>query len=140
MRVEPFAPAHLEGLVLQPHQAAWRAGLDPGALGWLGAPGAAWTGLRGETPVACAGLLDLGGGRAEAWALVGADAGVAMTALTRALARGLSASPFRYVQAHTAKDFAPARRWVALLGFRFAAVLPRYCDDGGDAELWTKVG
>jgi hypothetical protein len=139
MRIEPFHVAHLDAMALQPHQRAWRAGLSGSSLGWLAEPGDAWTGFVDGRPVACAGLLDLGGGRAEAWALCGVEAGRVMVPLTRALGRGLAASAFRYVQAHTARDFAPARRWVALLGFRFAAVLPRYCDDGGDAELWTRV-
>jgi hypothetical protein len=140
MRVEPFAPAHLEGLVLQPHQAAWKAALTEEDRRRLTEAGRAWTGFTGRTPVVCAGLLDLGGGRAEAWALLGRDAGRRMTAITRAVACGLRGAGFRYVQAHTAMDFAPARRWVELLGFDFAAVLPRYCDDGGDAELWTRTG
>ena len=86
-----------------------------------------------------AGIIALGEGRGEAWALLAQDAGRLMPAIVRALARGLAISPFRRVQIVTACDFPPARRLARLLGFSFEGRLRAYLSDGGDAELWART-
>jgi hypothetical protein len=138
MRVEVFRAAHVDALELQPTQARWRDRLTPERLQALEGTNA-WTGFAGRRPVACAGLLDLGEGRAEAWSMLAADAGASMTALTRALMRGLAAAGFRHVQMTTEADFPPAGRWAAMLGFRRAGRLTRWLADGRDVEIWERV-
>ena len=138
MRVEPLTPAHLEALTLQPAQRAWRETMSRDQFDALAA-GDAWTALVGDRVVGCGGLIELSYGRAEAWALIAGDAGPHMALITRAVRRFLSASPVRRIEAVTAVNFPPARRWAKMLGFRFEGVMTSYLDDGSDAERWAMV-
>jgi hypothetical protein len=141
MRVEPFEPEHFASLQVQPHQSDWKLRLAEGDWGSLCAPPhRAWTALAedGRT-LACAGFVDLGGGRARVWALIGGDLGRAMTGLTRAVKQALDGAGYRRVDAEIAANFPPARRWAGMLGFQFEGVMHAYCDDGSDAELWARV-
>jgi hypothetical protein len=139
MRVEPFRAAHLEQLVLQPAQAAWRGRIDGESGAALEASGLAWTLLRDALVVGCGGVIDRGGGRGEAWALLAQDAGSAMLSATRAVRRYFETAPFRRIEAVTAVDFAPAARWTRLLGFEREGRMRAFCDNGGDAERWAFI-
>lgn len=140
MRIEPLTPDHLTRLEVQPHQRDWRdrmAAFDLGCLTRDGSVG--WAGMIDETPVAALGVIDLGGGRAAAWGLISAAAGAHFLKLHRAVARALPALPYRRLEAVTACDFRPARRWAEMLGFTCEARMRSYCHDGSDAELWARV-
>lgn len=140
MRVEPFCPAHFEQLQVQPHQARWKAGLagtDWTTLRRL--PNRAWSVLEGDRTLACVGLVDCGGGRARAWALLGEGLGRRMVGITRAIARGLAEQPYRRIDAEVAASFQPAGRWASMLGFQREGVMRAFCDNGADAELWARV-
>lgn len=139
MRVEPFRAAHLEALVLQPAQTAWRGRID-GEMGRaLEAGGLAWTVFEGERLVGCGGVIDRGGERGEAWALLDQEAGAAMLAATRVVRRYFETAPFRRIEAVTASDFKPAGRWARLLGFEREGRMRAFCDNGGDAERWAFI-
>lgn len=139
MKVEPFRAEHFRDLTLQPHQAAWQSSLLSQDWGHLGALGEAWTGLVDGRPVACIGVVDMGHGRGEAWALISQDAGSNMLSITRAVARWLAASPYRYLQAYTAANFDTGHRWATMLGFASRGRLPGYCENGEDALIWTRT-
>lgn len=140
MKVEPMKAEHLEALVLQPSQAAWRDGMTADQFSALAATDAAWTMLDEQGRVLmCAGVIETGAGRGEAWALLSEDSGPAMIAITRAVGRYMQASPFRRIEAVVAVSFAPGRRWAKMLGFRFEGLMTAYLDDGSDAERWAKV-
>lgn len=141
MKVEviAFRGAHLEDLVLQPAQAAWRGRFDPGAGAALESDGGAWSLMRGGAVVGCGGVINRGSGRGEAWALLAQDAGSAMLTATRAVRRYIRTAPYRRIEAVTSVDFAPAGRWTRLLGFRSEGVMRAYCETGGDAERWAIV-
>ncbi|WGM40808.1 hypothetical protein [Caulobacter sp. NIBR1757] len=139
MRVEPFRAAHLEALTLQPAQAAWRGRIDGGAGAALEASGLAWTLISGGRVIGCGGVIDRGGGRGEAWALLAQDAGPAMLAATRAVRRYFETAPFRRIEATTAVDFAPAARWTRLLGFELEGRMRAFCESGGDADRWAFI-
>lgn len=139
MRVEPFAAADLRALTLQPAQAAWRGRFDGETGLALQASGLAWTLFDGERVIGCGGVIDRGGGRGEAWALLAQDAGRAMPAATRVVRRYLQTAPFRRIEAVTAVDFPPAGRWARLLGFENEGPMRAFCDSGGDAERWAFI-
>lgn len=141
MRVEvvPFRASHLEALTLQPAQAAWRGRIDGEAGAALEASGLAWTLFGGGRVVGCGGVIDRGGGRGEAWALLAQDAGTAMLAATRAVRRYFETAPFRRIEAVTAVDFLPAARWTRLLGFQREGRMRAFCDGGGDADRWAII-
>lgn len=129
---------HLNALVLQPAQAAWRDDLTAEQLRSLVA-GGGWAALDGEKVLGCGGLVELAPGRAEAWALLAEDSGRALKAITQATRRFLEAAPYRRIEAVTACEFPPGRRWATMLGFRFEGVAEAYLDDGSDAERWVIV-
>lgn len=137
--VVPFRAAHLESLTLQPAQAAWRGRIDGEAGAALEAGAMAWTLLCGGRVIGCGGVIDRGGGRGEAWALLAQDAGPAMLAATRAVRRYFETAPFRRIEAVTAVDFAPAARWTRLLGFEREGRMRAFCEGGGDAERWAFI-
>lgn len=140
MNVEPLEAAHLEALVLQPAQAAWRDGMTSDQFRALAATDSAWTVMDDERRVLmCAGVIETGVGRGEAWALLSQDSGRSMAAVTRAVARYMDAAPFRRIEAVVAVNFAPGRRWAKMLGFRFEGLMTAYLDDGSDAERWARV-
>ena len=141
MRVEvlPFRARHLEALTLQPAQAAWRGRIDGQTGAALEAGGCAWTLTRAGAAVGCGGVIDRGGGRGEAWALLAQDAGPAMLAATRAVRRYFETAPFRRIEAVTACDFQPAARWARLLGFHCEGRMRAFCETGGDAERWALI-
>lgn len=139
MRVEPFRAEHLEQLILQPAQAAWRGRFDGETGAALEASRLAWSLLWRDRIIGCGGVVDRGGGRGEAWALLAQDAGLAMLTATRAVRRYFETAPFRRIEAATAADFAPAARWTRLLGFECEGRMRAFCDDGGDAERWAFI-
>ncbi|MDO9337917.1 MAG: hypothetical protein Q7T61_16090 [Caulobacter sp.] len=147
MRVEPFRAEDLEALTLQPAQAAWRGRIDGETGAALAASGLAWTlwdsgrdaGRDSGRVIGCGGVIDRGGGRGEAWALLAQDAGAGMLAATRAVRRYFETAPFRRIEAVTAVDFAPAARWTRLLGFKSEGRMRAFCDDGGDAVRWAII-
>lgn len=140
MRVEPLTPDHLVRLEVQPHQRVWRdnfASLDLACLTDGGNRG--WAALDGERPVAAIGIIDMGGGRAAAWGLLSEAAGPVFVGLHRAVEARMRLLPYRRIEAVTACDFQPARRWAAMLGFSCEGRMKSYCHDGSDAELWARV-
>jgi hypothetical protein len=141
MRVEvlPFRAGHPSWMRLQPAQAEWRDAAEPAVLNALEADGGAWTLLVDGRVMICGGVIDRGGGRGEAWALVAEDAGRAMAAITRAARGCLDAAPYRRVEAVTARAFRPGGRWARLLGFQSEGVMRGYCAGGGDAERWARL-
>jgi hypothetical protein len=137
--VVSFRAAHLQQLILQPAQAAWRGRIDGEAGAALEASGMAWTLLSEGRVTGCGGVIDRGGGRGEAWALIAQDAGPAMLAATRVVRRYFETAPYRRIEAVTACGFRPAARWTRLLGFENEGRMRAFCDDGGDAERWAFI-
>jgi hypothetical protein len=140
IRIEPFEAGHFRRLVLQPHQSAYRLILLKDEWQALSVAGEAWTAIDDEdVPMACAGVIDRGGGRGEAWAVLAGDIGLGMVPVTRAIQRGFRAMSYRRIEAMVACNFQPGRRWVQMLGFEFEGVARAYMDDGSDGERWARV-
>jgi hypothetical protein len=137
--VEPMKAAHLASLTVQAAQHAWRNDMTEEHFELLAAPDAAWSVFDGTRLVMCAGVIEAGVGRGEAWALLAPDSGPAMTGITRAVRRYLHATSFRRIEAVVAVNFSPGRRWAKMLGFRFEGLMAAYLDDGSDAERWARV-
>lgn len=138
MRVEPFRAQHLAELVLQPHQRVWQDSLTDEQGRAVEALGSAWT-LFTDRLVGCGGVIDRGGGRGEAWALIAQDAGRDMLAATRAVRRYFETAPFRRIEAVTAANFAPAGRWAEMLGFVNEGLMAAFCADGSPAYRWAMI-
>lgn len=139
MTVEAFRREHLEALTLQPAQAAWMGVVTPEQARILEENGESWSLFLDGRIVGCGGTLDLGGGRAEAWALLDHHARTGMLAATRAVRRFFDVSPYRRIEAVTKASFEPGAKWAKMLGFCFEGSMAAYCDDGSDALRWALV-
>jgi hypothetical protein len=136
--VQPFKASDLAELILQPAQRAWQERITPQEAAHLEQTGNAWT-LRTDRVIGCGGVLDRGGGRGEAWALIAQDAGRDMIAATKAVRRYFETAPYRRIEAVTAANFPAAERWVAIMGGRFEGLMEAFCEDGTDAKRWAWV-
>lgn len=137
MRFVPFRPMHL--LAIEP-QAAQPVGLlkpDVGLV--LQMMGEAWTALDGERPIACAGLLDQGEGRAAAWALFDCLGLACMAAIHRRVMRALERASYRRIETAVALDHPAGHRWAERLGFDEEGVMRRWFWNGADAVRYARV-
>ena len=134
IHVRPLLPRDFEVLAprLQPAQRTAAAWLRPPlALDCLDR-GPAWTAESGQGRVlACAGVYVLGWRWPVAWALLAAEAGAHLLALTRAVRRHLD--PFPVLATGVRDDFPAGRRWARLLGFA-----PEPVELFPDHRLWLR--
>lgn len=70
-----------------------------------------------DAPVAAGGFVDVGGGAALGWALVGSIPKTQFVSLCRVYRGVMLATPFRWIEAHCVEGFTQSFRWVRLLGF-----------------------
>lgn len=95
--------------------------------------------LRGQV-IAIAGLTLIWRDRAAAWVCLSADFPKgAWVAATRAARRALDNAPVRRIEADVADGFAPAGRWVQMLGFQYEGRMAAYWSDGSDYHRWARV-
>lgn len=140
MRIEPYSPAHLEALLLQPAQEFARPLLaNPDYRQALAVPGMAFTALDGDRVLACAGLMPLWEGRAEAWALMSHDLRSHFLGIHYATKRFLNACGMRRVEAAVDAQFGCAKEWIEALGFKFEGPLASYTPDGRDCLRFARV-
>lgn len=133
MRIVPFLPEHLDDLA-----SAATLTIENGAA--LAGTGMAYTGMVGNRAIGCAGLVEQWGGRACAWAVLSAETGPHMLAISRAVRRGLDMHGYRRVEAAVRVDYPPAgKRWMELLGFRWECRAECYTPDGVAADLYSRV-
>jgi len=135
MNIIAFKPEHLAAMRLQPMQMGAR--FDPGHAPALGED--AWTGIAEGAPVVCAGIMPLWAGRGMAWACLSADAGRHFMAIHRAAARVFALPRYRRVEAYVDPVWAPARRWVELLGFTREGLMRAFLPEGGDMLLYARI-
>jgi len=126
-----FRASDLAGLSLQPAQRDAQVIQKPGSqIGEvLEATGMSWSAIAGDTLVACAGIVPVWQGRAAAWALFGEIPRGCWTAITRKvkheIADAHSAGWWR-IEATARSDFAPACRWLEMLGFEIEGLAKAY--------------
>jgi len=103
--------------------------------------GQAWTAMVADVPMACAGIVEVWTGRSYCWALLSADVGPHLLALTRAIRSRLAALPLRRVEMAVDAGFAPGCRWAEMLGFVRETPRPMrsYLPNGRDAWLYARV-
>lgn len=139
--ISQLQPAHLLEIRMQDAQAGeLRPGTDLLAHGVkLCQRGMAFTVMLNGRPVAAGGLAEIHGHYATAWALVGQDAGPAMTAMTRAVRRVLASRAYERVDVTVRRDFEAGHRWAWLLGFEKFGTLRKWGPDRADYTLYERV-
>lgn len=103
------------------------------------AAGDAWTATVDGLPVACAGLIEMWAGRAQAWALLSVEAGPHMLAITRAIRFRLATASFRRIEMAVDVTFEAGVRWAHMLGFEHEATVRCYFPDGRAARLYARI-
>lgn len=135
--VSELGPADLSALVAQPRQQAERAGTDAAALLAAGPGFAVRDG--GDRVIAACGFYVNHPGYATAWALVADGKRGAMVALTRAIARAITAASWRRVDTVVRADWPEAVAWAGMVGLTLEHRLANYYPDGGDALLLARI-
>jgi hypothetical protein len=103
------------------------------------AAGDAWTAVVDGLPVACAGLIEMWKDRAQAWALLSADAGPHMLPITRSIRFRLASSSFRRIEMAVDVDFEAGIRWAHMLGFEHECTARNYFPGGRTARLYARI-
>lgn len=113
----------------------------PGYGEILEASGKAWSAFdEEERIVGCAGLAQDHPQCVTGWTLLSPQlSGQHMLAITRECRRQFAACEARRIQAHVDPNFAPAVRWVELLGFQYEGLLRRFSPDGRDMAMYSRV-
>jgi hypothetical protein len=138
--VVPLEVWHLSALRLQPTQRYVAPMMTSEYGAALIAAGPAFAGvLGGQTVLAAAGLIMQHSGRAQAWALLSEDSGPQFVSIFRAVERFLELQTIRRIDTWAFSEFAPAHRWLRMLGFRPEGRMRCYCEDGSDAELYARI-
>lgn len=140
MQILPYTPKHLENLLLQPSQEYMRPMmLKKEYQDVLNVQGKAFSAVKGGQVIACAGILPMWEGRAEAWALMNRDIKTEFIHIHRATLRFLEICGVRRVEAHIDRDFGCAVRWIEMLGFEFEGNEAKYTPDGRDTMRYARV-
>jgi hypothetical protein len=138
--VVAYEPWHLRAIALQPHQEHLGAFIDGPLPDQVHIGGTAWTAMAHGQPIACGGFRPEWPGRSSCWAVLSDHASRHMTALTRAVRRGLAEHPDDRIETTVQEDFGPGHRWARLLGFADEGIRRRYhqgLDHRGYALLKT---
>jgi hypothetical protein len=132
MTIEPFKPAHLDEIDLQPAQTSWRAHRDPAYAEML-AQHVAVTARKDGQVLACAGVISLERDVGHAWAFVAR--GQRMIRFRHHVRRLFEVSGKRRILASTEADFPQGCRWLELLGFRRIDPIETLAGPDGRAHL-----
>lgn len=88
--------------------------------------------------IACIGFAPVHRWRCTAWALLSSGEPHLFAAIHVVARRLLREQPWRRVETYVDPDFAPAMRWVKLLGFEMEHPFkPFFCPDGRGASEWV---
>lgn len=138
----PFAPADLDLITPlmedMPAMGDWR-----GMVTSCAAFGPAWTAWWGARPLACGGIATLWRGRGQAWCVIGADIpktawiGIHRGAMARL--RIQHAGGMRRIEAEGHAAYAPALRWLGMLGFQPEGLAKSYGPNGEDFWRFARV-
>lgn len=137
--IEVGTVEHFARMELQPMQAEYRAIIsDAGYVRALVEAGCIACVDR-ERVLGIGGLVDQGGGRAHAWAMLANNIGLAFVGLHRGALRLLETSAYRRVEMVTLCNFNEAQRWARQLGFEPEAMLRAWFPSGAAGMLWSRV-
>lgn len=137
MNFIPFAPEHVLSLDLQERQSL--SGVTLSYLQHLRQLGPSASAEADGRVWGSAGIAMLPFGIGTLWAFCDRRAGKYFVSIDRALRRLIDLDPIRRIEASCEVDFAPACRWLELLGFEQEGVLRKYGLDGRDHYRYARV-
>lgn len=139
MNIVTFHRGHLKNMVIQQRQRGMEKLLTDDICDVLESA-ESFSAFDGDEVLACAGVIEVAPGRAQAWAYVSDNVGNRMVGVTKAVRRFLSLKKYRRVEMDVDCDFQQAHRWAIVLGFEMEC--PRrksFTPDGRDCALYAMV-
>ena len=133
----PFEPWHLEWLTDTTAQAWLGKDLTYGAM--LQKAGPCYTAFAGDQVIACAGVLPIWEGRAQAWSLLSTALPQYVMGVHRGVKRFLDTYPIRRLECTVDPRSATAIRWAERLGFVREGTMPGYTPQGDTMDLYARV-
>jgi len=143
MHIVALQPSHLLDIELQSAQASGFAGrlaLTPQqAADIVAASGVSAAAIDEDQVIACAGIVDLHGGRGHAWAMFSAQALVRFKTIHRVVLAVLNAAPWRRIEMAVDCEHVAACHWAQRLGFSCEGRMRAYTPDGRDSFLYARI-
>jgi hypothetical protein len=138
VEIVPFDVAHVGRLANHGGQEKLVAQVSSADLDLLVSRGRAWSAIRDDDVIACAGFIAANQYRATAWALFAGGSPRDFVAVHHATIEALDSAPYRIIEAYVDPKSVPAMRWIRLLRFKLRrAYLPFFFPDGSGASEWV---
>ena len=140
IRVDPFDAKDLVSIRVQPGQNELPRDRYGHGVG-LAMSGPCFTVRQhvAGAPLFCGGAIETHRQLVTLWSVLAADAGPHLTAITRRVRWFVAKVDARRIDTMVVAGFAPARRWVEMLGFRHDATMAEYFENGEDAMIYRLV-
>lgn len=139
IEVVPFKAEHAMSITLQPKQRDPMGEVDAQFAAQMEASKPAYTGIIGDCPVFCAGMIKLWHGRWLMWSMLSEEARRHLPRITKIGRRMLAEhnEPGR-VEIIVKSDFEESHRWAKILGFELHHHEERFLPDGSDADIYVR--
>ncbi len=139
MVIVPFAPEHLDILILQPSQEHFSSLFDKTYGPALAKAGPCFTAIENDQIIACSGVVKHWENRATAWALISKNAGPYFVRIHKAVQRFLDSTDIRRIEAYADANFDQGHRWLKMLGFEEEGYMRSFSPLGDDAVLYARI-
>jgi len=134
-----YEPAHLRRLVVENAQSYLRPLVEDETYAeGLARAGPNWSAIADNHVIGIGGFFEPWGGRAIAHAILASTSGPFLSAVVRAIRRGIAATPYDRIEAHVRSSREECHRFARLCGFARVATLRRF-QAGDDFDLYEIV-
>ena len=134
-----FEAEHLQQLVLQPAQSDMVSYMSQSYGTALAQAGNAFTAIKKNQVIGCAGVELIWPNRGIAWSLLGKISGAEMLAVHRRVSKFLDRQSLRRIEMTVDAGHRPGHRWARMLGFQHEGRLQAYTPDGRDCDLYARI-
>jgi hypothetical protein len=139
IELRPFTRADFEALDENPATAKWRGRLADRPVDLFEMQKYSYSAWEDGKLLGCGGVVDYGGGRGEAWAMLDKDLKQDFRKTHNVVSRFLEVLPFDRIEAVVETAYEDGHRWVKLLGFECEAPRMRKYLCGVDHSLYARV-
>ena len=139
MRILPFRATHLDSLLLQEAQRGMTSYLSADYGQVLEQAGQAFTAVKDDRVLGCAGIEVVWANRGVAWSLLGPISPFELLGVHRYVAAFLDGQRLRRIEMTVDAGHLAGQRWASMLGFQFEGFLRAYTPDGRDCHLYARI-
>jgi hypothetical protein len=139
-----FAPVHGEAVARRLPQAKAGHAVAVNWSGYRDHSAVSFTAMRGDQPIACAGVIPAWPGRGVAWCIFAEGMrGAMIVAIHRHMAAGLwdchTRLGMRRIEMGVHTSYVDGHRWARMLGFKREGTMRLYSPDGTDTDLYARI-